>query len=67
MLRLLAGRTVTLLLDSSLLLPPCMPQERASFVSKRYDTVLGIHPFGYTIYAVYSNQRSFTEFLVAYF
>ena len=62
--RLLAGRTIELGADPALLLPPSVPQENNNFVSKRFDTVIGHHPSGHQIFAVYSNERSYPEYLI---
>ena len=62
MLLLLAGRTIELAADPALLLPPSVPQEDNNFVLKRFDTVIGHHPSGHQIFAVYSNERSYLEY-----
>ena len=64
MLRLFAGRTIELGADPALLLPHSVPQKNNNFVSKRFDTVIGHHPSGHQIFAVYSNERSYPEYLI---
>ena len=64
MLRLFAGRTIELGADPALLLSHSVPQKNNNFVSKRFDTVIGHHPSGHQIFAVYSNEKSYPEYLI---
>ena len=66
MVKLLAGNVVHLQPSSSLTMPPLFPTSNSNFVGQRYDTVSGDHSAGSKIYMLYTNERTYPEYLVTY-
>lgn len=67
LVNILAGNIVELEEDDTLVMPPVLPQNSASRVARRYDTVTGIHQTNYRVYVLYTNERVYPKYLITYF